>query len=65
MERKRRENNCSARWFTCVIRGQIPSPSPVTTVKEKSENKKIKAKNDDKDKPIIIAKDFNIPKTRE
>ena len=34
------------------------------TLKKKSENKKVKNKIEDKDKPIIIAKDNRIPKTR-
>ena len=36
-----------------------------STLKKKNENKKFKTKSDDKDKPNIIAKDINIPKTRE
>ena len=36
-----------------------------STLKQKNESKKFKTESDDKDKPNSIAKDINIPKTRE
>ena len=44
---------------------ECKSSKDSSTLSEKTKNKKIKTKIDDKSKPNIIIKDIKVPKTRE